>query len=149
MKISADSVEEYLARLPQSRQAAFNRLRNTILTHLPEGFEETLGNGMIGYVVPHSIYPPGYHCDPTSPLPFTSIASQKNFIALYHMGLYADPALLNWFVRAWPNQARRKLDMGKSCVRFKYLDDIPFDLIADLMSRLTPQDVTALYSQRS
>jgi len=95
---------------------------------------------MIGYVVPHAIYPKGYHCSPHLPLPFVSIAAQKNFIALYHMGIYAQPELLNWFVQEYPKHVSAKLDMGKSCIRFKKIDNIPFQLIAELMKKMSVQD---------
>lgn len=140
MKYIANSPEEYIHQLPDERQDSFNKLRNTIVKHLPLGFEERMSYGMIGYVVPKSLYPAGYHCDPKLPLPFVNIASQKNFIALYHMGIYTDPELLQWFQTEYAQQCKYKLDMGKSCVRFKRMDDIPFDLIAELMGKMTPED---------
>ena len=140
MKYIANSPEEYINQLPDERQDSFNKLRNTIIKHLPLGFEERMSYGMIGYVVPKSLYPAGYHCDPKLPLPFVNIASQKNFIALYHMGIYTDPELLQWFQTEYAQQCKYKLDMGKSCVRFKRMDDIPFDLIAELMGKMTPED---------
>lgn len=146
MRYNAKTVEDYLEQIPEERKPAFSKLRETILNNLPEGFEEILNYGMIGYVVPHELYPPGYHCDPNLPLPFANIASQKNFIALYHMGIYANPDLLNWFVEEYPKHAKRKLDMGKSCIRFK-IDDIPFALIGELMRKMTPQDMIELYEK--
>ncbi len=140
MKYIANSPEEYIHQLPDERQDSFNKLRNTIIKHLPLGFEERMSYGMIGYVVPKSLYPAGYHCDPKLPLPFVNIASQKNFIALYHMGIYTNPELLQWFQSEYAQQCKYKLDMGKSCVRFKRMDDIPFDLIAELMGKMTPED---------
>ena len=140
MKYIANSPEEYINQLPEERQDSFNKLRNTIIKHLPLGFEERMSYGMIGYVVPKSLYPAGYHCDPKLPLPFVNIASQKKFIALYHMGIYTDPELLQWFQSEYAQQCKYKLDMGKSCVRFKKMDDIPFDLIAELMGKMTPED---------
>ena len=140
MKYIANSPEEYIHQLPDERQDSFNKLRSTIVKHLPLGFEERMSYGMIGYVVPKSLYPAGYHCDPKLPLPFVNIASQKNFIALYHMGIYTDPELLQWFQTEYAQQCKYKLDMGKSCVRFKRMDDIPFDLIAELMGKMTPED---------
>ena len=119
MKIEAQTVQEYLNKIPEERKPAFEKLRNVILNNIPEGFEETISYGMIGYVVPKSIYPAGYHCSPELPLPFASIANQKNFIALYHMGIYADKNLLDWFTKEYPKHSKRKLDMGKSCIRFK------------------------------
>ena len=140
MNYIANSPEEYINQLPDERQDSFKKLRNTIIKHLPLGFEERMSYGMIGYVVPKSLYPAGYHCDPKLPLPFVNIASKKNFIALYHMGIYTDPELLQWFQSEYAQQCKYKLDMGKSCVRFKRMDDIPFDLIAELMGKMTPED---------
>lgn len=137
MKIEANNPEEYLKNIPEARQVSFRKLRNTIVENLPKGFEETMSYGMIGYVVPHSIYPSGYHCNPKLPLPFISIASQKNFIAFYHMGLYANQNLFEWFVKEYPKYSKYKLDMGKSCVRFKKVDDIPFDLLATLVQKIS------------
>ena len=145
MQSKTHSPSAYIDELPQERQAVVSRIRQVILDHIPKGFEEMMNYGMIGFVVPHSIYPSGYHCTPELPLPFVSLASQKNFIALYHMGMYADKALLDWFVDAYQKHCKRKLDMGKSCVRFKYLDDIPYDLIGELVSKMTPQEWIELY----
>ena len=139
MKIQANSPAEYLEKIPEERHAAMSRLRQTILDHLPEGFEETMNYGMIGYVVPHSKYPGGYHCDPKLPLPFINIASQKNFVALYHMGIYANPDLMEWFVQEYPNHCSRKLDMGKSCIRFKKMEEIPYELIGQLVEKMSPE----------
>ena len=119
MQIKADSVADYLNQIPAERKDAMTKLRETILDNLPKGFEETMSYGMIGYVVPHSLYPAGYHCDPKLPLPFMSIASQKNFVAFYHMGIYANPELLAWFQEEYPKHVKTKLDMGKSCIRFE------------------------------
>ncbi|MFV7235644.1 MULTISPECIES: DUF1801 domain-containing protein [Flavobacterium] len=140
MQSSATSIEAYLREIPQERKSAFLRLRKTILKNIPKGFVEQISYGMVGYVVPHSIYPNGYHCEPKLPLPFISIASQKNFIALYHMGIYANPELLNWFVTEYQKHSTQKLDMGKSCIRFKKFDQIPFDLIAELVQKITVQE---------
>jgi len=145
MQYQAATPEEYIAQIPEDRKAVFSRLRQTILAHLPDGFKEGISYGMIGYVVPHSLYPSGYHCDPKLPLPFLSIASQKNFIALYHMGMYAKKDLLDWFVAEYPNHCKTKLDMGKSCVRFKKMDDIPFDLIKGLCGKMTPKEWITIY----
>ncbi len=131
------TVLDYIEKLPDERKEAFNRLRETILKHLPTGFEECISYGMIGYVVPHSLYPKGYHCDPKLPLPMINLANQKNFIALYHMGVYANPDLLNWFVDEFPKHSKSKLDMGKSCIRFKKMNDIPYDLIAELIAKVS------------
>lgn len=134
------TVSEYLANLPEDRREAFNKIRQVVLSSLPEGFEECMNYGMIGYVVPHSIYPSGYHCDPKLPLPFMNVASQKNFIAFYHMGIYGNPELMNWFVSEFPNYSKAKLDMGKSCVRFKKMNEIPFELIGELVKKMTVAD---------
>ena len=147
MQIKAKSVKEYLQKVPQERVEYFNKLRKTILTNLPEGFEEQLNYGMIGYVVPHEIYPAGYHCDPKLPLPFANIASQKNFIGFYHMGIYANPGLLEWFVKEYPKHCDTKLDMGKSCVRFKKMDKIPYELIGKLMCKMSVNDWIKLYEK--
>jgi len=145
MQSKAASPQAYVNELPEDRQVVISKIRDVILTNLPRGFEEVMSYGMIGYVVPHSLYPSGYHCSPELPLPFMNLASQKNFIALYHMGMYADKSTLDWFVGEYPKYGKRKLDMGKSCVRFKYMDDIPYDLIGQLTSKMTPQQWIDLY----
>ena len=145
MNIPATNPEEYISKIPEDRIPYFNKLRQTILDNIPDGFEESMNYGMIGYVVPKTTYPDGYHCDTALPLPFANIASQKNFIALYHMGIYAKPELLEWFVGQYPKYNKRKLDMGKSCIRFKKVEEIPFDLIARLMQKMTVQDWIELY----
>ena len=147
MKYVANSPEEYIAQLPEERQGPFNKLRDTILENLPKGFEEKMGYGMPAYVVPHSIYPEGYHCDPKLPLPFINIASQKNFIAFYHMGIYSDPKLLKWFIEEYPKHAKNKLDMGKSCMRFKKMDQIPYLLLGKLVSKVKPEDWIKTYEK--
>jgi hypothetical protein len=129
--------EEYIESLPEDRKDPMSKLRETILKNLPKGFTETMSYGMIGYVVPHDKYSPGYHCDPKLPLPFISIASQKNFIAFYHMGMYAMPDLLNWFTNEYQKHSSSKLDMGKSCVRFKKPNDIPYKLLGDLIKKVS------------
>ncbi len=144
---SVTSVEDYIAQLPEDRQAAINKLRKAIKKNLPKGFREVISYGMIGYVVPHTLYPKGYHCNPELPLPFINIASQKNFIAIYHMGLYADKKLLGWFTEAYAQQATAKLDMGKSCIRFKKPDTIPYSLLGELASKLTPQQWIEQYEK--
>jgi uncharacterized protein YdhG (YjbR/CyaY superfamily) len=140
MQSKTQNVEDYLKELPQDRKEAMSKLRKTILNSLPKGFEECISYGMIGYVVPHSIYPKGYHCDIKLPLPFVNIASQKNFIAMYHMGIYTNQTLLNWFVDEYPKHSKQKLDMGKSCIRFKKPETIPFELIGELMTKMSVQD---------
>ncbi len=147
MKSEATSPEAYIEQIPESRREAFCELRQTILTHLPAGYEEAMSYGMIGYVVPHGLYPSGYHCNPALPLPFINIANQKGFIALYHMGLYADPELLEWFQKEYVLQCPRKLDMGKSCVRFKNPSQIPMGLIGELSAKMTPLDWIARYEK--
>jgi hypothetical protein len=139
--------DAYFDQLPEDRKPAMNQLRLTIKKNLPKGFVESFDCKMPGFSVPHSLYPEGYHCDPKIPLPFVSIASQKNFIALYHMGMYANPSLLKWFEEEFPKHSKTKLDMGKSCIRFKKPDAIPFDLIAELMTKMTPQDWIQLYKK--
>src|SRR4051812_10579081 len=136
----SDPIEDYLLKLPSDRREAVSKLRQVIKKHLPDGFKEVSSYGMIGYVVPKSLYPPGYHCNTDLPLPFINLASQKNFIAVYHMGLYASPELLKWFTSEYPRYSKTKLDMGKSCIRFKKPDQIPFDLIGELVSKMTVKD---------
>lgn len=140
MQSTATTINEYLNELPKERKVAFLKLREYISKTIPKGFEEEMSYGMLGYVVPHSIYPNGYHCNPKLPLPFMAIASQKNFIALYHMGIYSDPKLMEWFISEYPKHCSLKLDMGKSCIRFKKMDQIPFDLIAELAGKMTVDD---------
>ena len=137
MKIEANSPNDYISKLPKDRQEVVSELRKVVLDNLPKGFSEEMSYGMIGYVVPHSIYPDGYHCDPRLPLPFLSIGSQKNFVAFYHMGIYSDEKLLDWFVKEYPNHSNYKLDMGKSCIRFKRMNDIPYELIGELVRRIS------------
>lgn len=141
------TVQEYLNSIQEERQVPFDKLRNTVLENIPSGFEETMNYGMIGYVVPHSIFSAGYHCDPKLPLPFANIANQKNFIALYHMGIYADESIYKWFVEEYGKRCKYKLDMGKSCIRFKKMEDIPYDLIAELMRKFTPEQWIELYQK--
>ncbi|HYD91074.1 MAG TPA: DUF1801 domain-containing protein [Flavobacterium sp.] len=147
MQSSAKTPQEYFDSLPEDRKEAMIKLRGVINKNLPKGFQEGMGYGMFGWDVPHSAYPAGYHCDPRQPLPFLSIASQKNFIALYHMGIYADKNLLDWFVGEYPKHVKTKLDMGKSCVRFKKLESIPFDLIGELVSKMTMQQWIDTYER--
>ncbi len=148
MKIKATTVAEYYDNIPEERKAAMNKLRQTINNSLPKGFEETLSYGMPGWVVPHSTYPDGYHCKPEEPLPFMSIASQKNFIGLYHMGMYATPDLYNWFVSEYPKHCNRKLDMGKSCVRLKKMEEIPHELFAELCTKMTLEEWVGIYERQ-
>lgn len=145
MTSAAKSPADYIATLPAERQMAFEKLRDVIAKNIPKGFFETMSYGGLGFVVPHTKYPAGYHCDPKQPLPFVSIASQKNFIALYHMGLYSMPELLEWFTTEYPKYSKTKLDMGKSCVRFKNPDQIPYELIGELMTKVTPEKWIEVY----
>ena len=147
MQIFADTPDHYVSHLPEDRIPSMETLRQVIKNKLPPGFEETMSYGHIGYVVPHSVYPAGYHCDPKLPLPFMSIASQKNFVAVYHMGIFANPELMEWFTAEYPKHAKGKLDMGKSCIRFKKPGQIPFQLIGELASKMTVEDWVILYER--
>jgi hypothetical protein len=147
MKIEANSPQKYVDQLPDGRKEPIQRLREVILENLPPGFAETMSYGMIGYVVPHTVYPAGYHVDPVLPLPFIGLASQKNNIALYHMGLYADEALLSWFTSQYPKHSQARLDMGKSCIRFKKPDQIPFDLIGELAGKISAEQWISMYEE--
>ena len=140
MQSEAKTPNEYIAQLPEERKEVMSQLRQVVLNYLPKGFKETMGYGMLAYVIPHSMYPNGYHCDPKLPLPFINLASQKNHIGFYHMGIYSDPQLMEWFVKEYPKHVSTKLDMGKSCIRFKNIKKIPFDLLGELVSKMTPQD---------
>jgi len=145
MKTEGKTVQELLDNIPADRQEAFHKLHEVIVNNLPKGFEAAISYGGLGYVVPHSIYPSGYHCKPIEPLPFAGLASQKNSINFYHMGIYSDPALLDWFVKEYPKHSKQKLDMGKSCIRFKKLDDIPYQLIGALMKKMSVKQWVGLY----
>lgn len=147
MQSAAKTPEEYINSLPDERKVSIEKLRKIIIKNLPKGFKEEMNYGYIGYVVPHTIYPDGYHCNPKQPLPFLSIASQKNFIALYHMGIYSDEKLLKWFVNEFPKHSKAKIDIGKSCIRFKYPDQIPFKLIGELVKKITPGEWIKLYEK--
>ena len=148
MQYKANSPEDYIKQLPEERQPVIQKLRETIKANLPKGFEEVISYGMIGYVVPHSIYPAGYHCTPELPLPFMNLASQKNFVAVYHMGMYAKKELLDWFTAEFPKHSTRKLDMGKSCIRFKNIDDIPYKLLGELASKMTMDEWIGIYESQ-
>ncbi|MCU0431538.1 MAG: DUF1801 domain-containing protein [Cytophagaceae bacterium] len=145
MQSTALTPDQYVKEVPSERLPVMNALRNIIQTNLPEGFEEIIQYGHIAYVVPHSLYPSGYHCDPKQALPFMSIASQKNFIAIYHMGLYADPLMMDWFVKKYSEHSNVKLDMGKSCLRFKKPEHVPLELIGELASKVSPAKWIAFY----
>ena len=148
MKASGNTVEEILTNLPEDRAEAFNNLHNVIVKNLPKGFEAAISYGGLGYVVPHTVYPAGYHCKPIEPLPFAGLASQKNSINFYHMGIYSDPELLDWFVAEYPKHSKQKLDMGKSCIRFKKFDQIPVELIGELMQKMTVKQWVDLYESK-
>lgn len=145
MLIHAATPEEYIDLLPEDRKQIMKEIRSAVRDNLPEGFEETTEYGMITYYVPHSIYPPGYHVNPKDPLPFMAIASQKNHIAVYHMGIYMDNELLSWFTEEYEKAVPTKLDMGKSCIRFKNIRNVPVELIGQLSSRLTTKKYIELY----
>ena len=147
MKSDVTTVDAYIAQLPEERKAPMQRLREVILENLPAGFEETISYGMIGYVVPHSLYPSGYHCDPKLPLPFLNIDSQKNHIGFYHMGIYANEGLMEWFKKAYAATVPTKLDMGKSCIRFKKPDQIPYSLLGELCSKMEVASWIDLYER--
>jgi uncharacterized protein YdhG (YjbR/CyaY superfamily) len=140
MQINTNTVDQYIAQLPENRQEIIRLLRNTILSNIPKGFEEVISYGMIGYVVPHSLYPGGYHCNPKLPLPFMNLASQKNFVTIYHMGIYANKELMDWFINEYPKYFKTKLDMGKGCIRFKKPDQIPYQLIGELAGKITVKE---------
>ncbi len=145
MKAVGKTVNEILINLPADRAEPFNQLHEVIVKNLPKGFEADISYGGLGYVVPHSIYPAGYHCKPSEPLPFAGIASQKNSINFYHMGIYADPKLMQWFVAEYPKHTDAKLDMGKSCIRFSKPEKIPYLLIGELMRKLTVKNWIDIY----
>lgn len=140
-------IEQYVMAQAIERQSALTQLVQTFRAQMPDGFELQMQYGMIGFVVPKALYPKGYHCKPEEPLPFMHIASQKNFIAVYHMGLYANPELLKWFVKRYEALMIGKLDMGKSCIRFKKMDKIPFELLGELAAKLSPEDYVILYER--
>ena len=144
MQSKAATVEQYLAELPEDRREALQAIRETILKNLPKGYEEGMQYGMIGYFVPHSVYPPGYHCDPKQPLPFASLASQKNYISIYLGCIYMIAEHQAWFREAWAKTGK-KLDMGKSCVRCKKLEDVPLKLIGQAIQRVPVKEFIEHY----
>lgn len=148
MQSKATTVDAYIAELPPDRQEAMTKLRKEIKKNLPKGFAEVMSYGMIGYVVPYSLYPAGYHCTPELPLPFAGLASQKNAVTFYHMGVYANPVLLKWFTDEYAKAGVGKLDMGKSCIRFKKPENIPYKLIGELAGKMTPQQWIELYEKK-
>jgi Domain of unknown function (DU1801) len=145
MKPVGKTVKDILINLPEDRAEPFNKLHEVIVKNLPKGFEAAISYGGLGYVVPHTLYPAGYHCKPGEPLPFAGIASQKDSINFYHMGIYSDPRLLKWFVTEYPRHSKQKLDMGKSCVRFKKLNEIPYKLIGELMKKMSAKEWIGKY----
>lgn len=147
MSSNAELPQDYIDALPDDRKQAILAIREALLINLPKGYEEVMSYGMLGYVVPHSLYPKGYHCDTKLPLPFINLASQKNFIALYHMGLYANPSLLEWFTTEYAKRCKTKLDMGKGCIRFKKMHDIPFELIGELASKMSVETWISVYEK--
>lgn len=148
MKATGHTVDEILNNVPAERMESFQKLHNVIVKNLPKGFEAAISYGGLGYVIPHALYPAGYHCKPSEPLPFAGIASQKHSINFYHMGLYADDELMKWFVSEYPKHSKQKLDMGKSCVRFKKFDDIPYQLIGELMKKISAKDWINIYETK-
>ena len=147
MTSNSKTVDEYVDSVPADRKEAIAKLRKVIKKNVPKGFSEVMGYGLPGYVVPHKLYPEGYHCDPKLPLPFMGFASQKNFVALYHMGIYSDEKIMKWFIDEYPKHCKTKLDMGKSCIRFKKVDDIPFELIGELAKKMSVEDWIETYEK--
>ena len=148
MKANGTTVMDILSNIPSERAEHFNQLHDVIVKNLPNGFEAAISYGGLGYVIPHTLYPAGYHCKPIEPLPFAGISSQKISINFYHMGMYSDPLLYEWFVTEYPKHSKKKLDMGKSCVRFKNPDEIPFKLIGELMRKMSAQEWINLYESK-
>jgi len=140
MQSKASTPQQYIDSLPEERKKPVTEIRKRLVKNLPKGFKEVMSYGMIGYVVPHELFPEGYHCDPKQELPFICLGSQKNYVVLHHMGVYGDPNLLKWFTNEYGKQAKTKLDMGKGCIRFKKMDDIPYQLIGELATKMTPQE---------
>lgn len=147
MDKKTQDIESFLNELPTDRKDSIQKIRTILNEHLPEGFEETFSSNMIHYVVPFSVYPKGYHATPETPLPFISLASQKNHVAFYHMGIYMFPEVLDWFEEAYKKQVPTKLDMGKSCVRFKNTKNIPYELIAELSEKITAKEYIEKYEE--
>lgn len=145
MQSKAATVDEYIASLPEDRRTAISAIRKVVNKNLPKGFEERMSYGMMGWAVPLKTYPAGYHCDPKQPLPFMGLASQKQYISFYTMCLYSDENELEWFKNEWAKHSSKKLDMGKSCIRFKKPEDIPLTLIGELAARITPKQWIDIY----
>jgi len=146
MQSKAKTVAQYIKELPADRREAIKTIRAEILKSLPKGYEEGMQYGMIGYFVPHSVFPDGYHCDPKQPLPFAHLASQKNHMALYLFCIYGDDALKEWFREAW-QKTGKKLDMGKSCVRFKMLEDVPLEVVGQAIKKVSVKKYVASYQE--
>jgi Domain of unknown function (DU1801) len=146
MKSAARTVSEYLRELPEDRKAVVTAVRNVILANLPEGYEECIQCGMIAYVVPHRLYPAGYHCNPEQPLQYAALGSQKNYLTLHLMTVYGDPATAEWLRQAF-QAAGKKLDMGKACIRFKKLEDLPLDVIGQVIARVPVKAYVARIEQ--
>ena len=145
--MNKDSIKGYINSLASDRKTTITQLINVIEQNIPKGFEKVMNYGMPSFVIPHSIYPNGYHCDTTLPLPFIGVSNQKSSISLHHMGLYADPELLNWFKSEYPKHSNTKLDMGKSCIRFKKFNEIPYELIGILSNKMTVKNWIDIYEQ--
>ena len=145
MQYQASTTKEYIDQLPEERKVPVTTIKKILEEHLLKGFQEGMLYKMPAFYVPHSKYPDGYHCNPKDPLPFVNVASQKNFVALYHMGLYAKKELHDWFVAEYPKHCKYKLDMGKSCIRFKKMEDIPYDLITELAGKMTANEWIEIY----
>ena len=149
MKASGSSVKEILENIPVERKKTFSEIHKTIMDNLPLGFEAGLSYGGLGYIVPHKIYPRGYHCNPKEPLPFAGLANQKHSINFYHLGLYALPELDSWFQNEYLKCCKHKMDRGKSCIRFKHFDDIPLGLIGLLISKISVQEWIRIYEEKT
>jgi uncharacterized protein YdhG (YjbR/CyaY superfamily) len=145
MQIKAKNPDDYISQLPKDRQEAVQGLRDVFNANLPKGFDERMSYGMIGWVVPHELYKKGYHVDPKLPLPFINLASQKNYVAVYHSGIYSSPELYEWFTEEYKKRVKTKLDMGKSCIRLKKMEHIPFDLFEELAQKMTVDEWISTY----
>ena len=145
--MNKDSIKDYINSLASDRKTTITQLINVIEQNIPKGFKKVMNYGMPSFVIPHTIYPNGYHCDTTLPLPFIGVSNQKSSISLHHMGLYADPELLNWFKSEYPKHSNTKLDMGKSCIRFKKFNEIPYELIGILSNKMTVKNWIDIYEQ--
>ncbi|TWT45925.1 hypothetical protein RAS1_23610 [Phycisphaerae bacterium RAS1] len=144
MQSKAATVEKYLGELPEDRRRALQAVRAVILKNLDRQFEECMSYGMIGYVVPHSVFPPGYHCNPAQPLPFAGLASQKNYMSIYLMACYGNDAQEKWLREAWA-RAGKKLDMGKCCIRFRKLEDLPLEVVGEAIRRVRADEYIRHY----